>query len=564
METHGRKRIKGIIIAAAAAGLVVIVAAMFVIVRYTPTKEKMSGYKYFDIDKNTDKVLVMIDGESYPDTGINIDGRLYLPQEFIADNINVGFYYDKESDATLYSDTSYIYAFKKNQNDYSDDTGKIYTMDYSVIRDVDGECFIAWDYVAERTDCEYQYASEPDRLNVTLKSEAKQCVTAGKKAAVRYRGGIKSPVLEYVSKGDRLEYVDDIDEWIKVTTVSGYTGYVKKSEVSDTFEYVREQKAVEEHNFLLKNEKITLAWFQVSGTAGNSSIDNNMSTISGVNVIAPTWYSVTDESGNMSSYASADFVSKMHQRGIDVWALVSDFDTNVDFAQLYSSKAARTNMVNKLVGEAKSYGFDGINLDYENIKSAYAKDYLQFVRELSVVCERNGIVLSTDNYKPEAYNSCYNLKEQSDYVDYAIVMAYDEHYAGSEAGSVASLPFVKEAVEDMTALVPADKVVVGIPFFTRIWSVSQTSTTSSAVGMQAAIDELNKDGQTAIWNDDAGQYVCSYDKNGVIRKIWFEEDKSIEEKLKVVVDNNTAGIAVWKLGLEKASVWNVINQYIND
>lgn len=561
METHGRKRIKGIIIAVAAAGLVVIVAAMFVIVRYTPTKEKMSGYKYFDIDKNTDKVLVMIDGESYPDTGINIDGRLYLPQEFIADNINVGFYYDKESDATLYSDTSYIYAFKKNQNDYSDDTGKIYTMDYSVIRDVDGECFIAWDYVAERTDCEYQYASEPDRLNVTLKSEAKQCVTAGKKAAVRYRGGIKSPVLEYVSKGDRLEYVDDIDEWIKVTTVSGYTGYVKKSEVSDTFEYVREQKAVEEHNFLLKNEKITLAWFQVSGTAGNSSIDNNMSTISGVNVIAPTWYSVTDESGNMSSYASADFVSKMHQRGIDVWALVSDFDTNVDFAQLYSSKAARTNMVNKLVGEAKSYGFDGINLDYENIKSAYAKDYLQFVRELSVACERNGIVLSTDNYKPEAYNRCYNLKEQSKFVDYVIVMAYDEHYAGTDAGSVASLPFVKEAVEDTVQLVGKEHVIAGIPFYTRIWTTTDGNTTSRAVGMQAAIDQLNSDGQVALWNDDCGQYVASYTVGSSTRQIWFEEEKSIEAKMQVIQQENTAGVACWKLGLEKSTVWSVISQY---
>ena len=561
METHGRKRIKGIIIAAAAAGLVVIVAAMFVIVRYTPTKEKMSGYKYFDIEKNTDKVLVMIDGESYPDTGINIDGRLYLPQEFIADNINVGFYYDKESDATLYSDTSYIYAFKKNQNDYSDDTGKIYTMDYSVIRDVDGECFIAWDYVAERTDCEYQYASEPDRLNVTLKSEAKQCVTAGKKAAVRYRGGIKSPVLEYVSKGDRLEYVDDIDEWIKVTTVSGYTGYVKKSEVSDTFEYVREQKAVEEHNFLLKNEKITLAWFQVSGTAGNSSIDNNMSTISGVNVIAPTWYSVTDESGNMSSYASADFVSKMHQRGIDVWALVSDFDTNVDFAQLYSSKAARTNMVNKLVGEAKSYGFDGINLDYENIKSAYAKDYLQFVRELSVACERNGIVLSTDNYKPEAYNRCYNLKEQSKFVDYVIVMAYDEHYAGTDAGSVASLPFVKEAVEDTVQLVGKEHVIAGIPFYTRIWTTTDGNTTSRAVGMQAAIDQLNSDGQVALWNDDCGQYVASYTVGSSTRQIWFEEEKSIEAKMQVIQQENTAGVACWKLGLEKSTVWSVISQY---
>lgn len=561
METHGRKRIKGIIIAAAAAGLVVIVAAMFVIVRYTPTKEKMSGYKYFDIDKNTDKVLVMIDGESYPDTGINIDGRLYLPQEFIADNINVGFYYDKESDATLYSDTSYIYAFKKNQNDYSDDTGKIYTMDYSVIRDVDGECFIAWDYVAERTDCEYQYASEPDRLNVTLKSEAKQCVTAGKKAAVRYRGGIKSPVLEYVSKGDRLEYVDDIDEWINVTTVSGYTGYVKKSEVSDTFEYVREQKAVEEHNFLLKNEKITLAWFQVSGTAGNSSIDNNMSTISGVNVIAPTWYSVTDASGNMSSYASADFVSKMHQRGIDVWALVSDFDTNVDFAQLYSSKAARTNMVNKLVGEAKSYGFDGINLDYENIKSAYAKDYLQFVRELSVACERNGIVLSTDNYKPEAYNRCYNLKEQSKFVDYVIVMAYDEHYAGTDAGSVASLPFVKEAVEDTVQLVGKEHVIAGIPFYTRIWTTTDGNTTSRAVGMQAAIDQLNSDGQVALWNDDCGQYVASYTVGSSTRQIWFEEEKSIKAKMQVIQQENTAGVACWKLGLEKSTVWSVISQY---
>ena len=561
METHGRKRIKGIIIAAAAAGLVVIVAAMFVIVRYTPTKEKMSGYKYFDIDKNTDKVLVMIDGKSYPDTGINIDGRLYLPQEFIADNINVGFYYDKESDATLYSDTSYIYAFKKNQNDYSDDTGKIYTMDYSVIRDVDGECFIAWDYVAERTDCEYQYAPEPDRLNVTLKSEAKQCVTAGKKAAVRYRGGIKSPVLEYVSKGDRLEYVDDIDEWIKVTTVSGYTGYVKKSEVSDTFEYVREQKVVEEHNFLLKNEKITLAWFQVSGTAGNSSIDNNMSTISGVNVIAPTWYSVTDESGNMSSYASADFVSKMHQRGIDVWALVSDFDTNVDFAQLYSSKAARTNMVNKLVGEAKSYGFDGINLDYENIKSAYAKDYLQFVRELSVACERNGIVLSTDNYKPEAYNRCYNLKEQSKFVDYVIVMAYDEHYAGTEAGSVASLPFVKEAVEDTVQLVGKEHVIAGIPFYTRIWTTTDGNTTSRAVGMQAAVDQLNSDGQVALWNDDCGQYVASYTVENATRQIWFEEEKSIEAKMQVIQQENTAGVACWKLGLEKSTVWSIISQY---
>ena len=159
---------------------------------------------------------------------------------------------------------------------------------------------------------------------------------------------------------------------------------------------------------------------------------------------------VTDESGNMSSYASADFVSKMHQRGIDVWALVSDFryELQILHSFIQARRQELTWLTNSLV-KLRAMALMELILDYENIKSAYAKDYLQFVRELSVACERNGIVLSTDNYKPEAYNRCYNLKEQSKFVDYVIVMAYDEHYAGTDLqAQVASLPFVKEAVED--------------------------------------------------------------------------------------------------------------------
>ena len=534
---------------------------MFIIVRYTPAKEKMSGYTYYGIDRNTDKVFVIIDGELYPDTGIIYEGRYYLPQEFIADNINVGFYYDTESDAVLYSDSEYMYTYKKGENVYTDDTGKTYNTDYSVVVESEGKCYVNWEYVAEHTDCEYEYGNEPERINITLEREEKQYVTAQKKTAVRYRGGIKSPVLEYVQKGDRLVYEDDLDDWIKVTTATGYTGYIKKSEASDTFAYIREEKNYETHNYNMKDDKITLAWFQVSGVAGNSGIDNNIATASGVNVLAPTWYSVTDSSGNMSCYASAGLVNKMHQRGTDVWALVSDFDTNVDFAALYSSKKARTNMVNTLINDAEKYGFDGINLDCENIKSAYAKDYLQFVRELSIACERKGLVLSTDNYKPEAYNRCYNLKEQSRFVDYVIVMAYDEHYAGTDAGSVASLPFVKEAVEDTVQLVGKEHVIAGIPFYTRIWTTTDGNTTSRAVGMHAAVDQLNSDGQVALWNDDCGQYVASYTVGNATRQIWFEEEKSIEAKMQVIQENNVAGVAGWKLGLEKSSVWPVISKY---
>lgn len=553
----------GLIAVVAVVVLAALAAGTFLVKRYAPSKEWMDGYKYFEVDSNTDKTLVIIDNKSYSDIGVMRDDVLYLPVDFVSDYINVRFYYDKESNAVLYTDDSRTYIYEPDSTGYKDSDGNTYDSEYKIASEIDGTMYIAFQYVADYTNCTYAYGSKPSRLSVNMINGEVSRVTAKKDMYIRYRGGIKSDILEQINKGDSVYYVESYDDWIKVISATGYTGYVKSSDVSEVYTEVPDNTYESEYAGLSISQKVKLGWFQVAGTAGNDNY-TQLTGLSNINVIAPTWYSIASESGSMSNYSSASWVNAMHNRGLQVWPLVDDFNKSVDFKALYSSRTARKTMIDTLIKDARAYGYDGINLDLENVKSDYAKDFLQFVRELSVECHKNNIILSTDNYKPEAYNNCYNLKEQSDYVDYAIVMVYDEHYAGSEAGSVASLPFVKEAVEDMTALVPADKVVVGIPFFTRIWSVSQTSTTSSAVGMQAAIDELNKDGQTAIWNDDAGQYVCSYDKNGVTRKIWFEEDKSIEEKLKVVVDNNTAGIAVWKLGLEKASVWNVINQYIND
>lgn len=553
----------GLIAVVAVVVLAVLASGTFLVKRYAPSKEWMDGYKYFEVDSNTDKTFVIIDNKSYSDIGVMRDDVLYLPVDFVSDYINVRFYYDKESNAVLYTDDSRTYIYEPDSTGYKDSDGNTYDSEYKIACEIDGTMYIAFQYVADYTNCTYAYGSKPSRLSVNMINGEVSRVTAKKDMYIRYRGGVKSDILEQINKGDSVYYVESFDDWIKVISATGYTGYVKSSDVSEVYTEVPDNTYESEYAGLSISQKVKLGWFQVAGTAGNDNY-TQLTGLSNINVIAPTWYSITSENGSMSNYSSTSWVNAMHNRGLQVWPLVDDFNKSVDFKALYSSRTARKTMIDTLIKDARAYGYDGINLDLENVKSDYAKDFLQFVRELSVECHKNNIILSTDNYKPEAYNSRYNLKEQSDYVDYAIVMAYDEHYAGSEAGSVASLPFVKEAVEDMTALVPADKVVVGIPFFTRIWSVSQTSTTSSAVGMQAAIDELNKDGQTAIWNDDAGQYVCSYDKNGVIRKIWFEEDKSIEEKLKVVVDNNTAGIAVWKLGLEKASVWNVINQYIND
>lgn len=565
MKINSKQKLRTVIVGVIGVILLAAVSvSVFWAVRYSPSKKMMNGYEYFQVSQGTGKTLVLIDGEAFGDTGIYVDDLLYLPQEFVADYINARFYYDSESNGILYTDDKNIYTFLPDKEGYTDESGAAYHTEYAVVKQIEGVYYLAWEYVAEYTECEFVYGSEPSRVNITTLPYEVSCVTAERKTAVRYRGGIKSKVLENVEKGTRLIFRESYDDWIEVVTPSGYMGYVKASDVSQPFDYAAELKNVgkyAQNKFDEAGTKINLAWFQVGGTAGNESVDSMLQS-SNINVISPTWYSITDESGLASSYASASFVQKMHNRGIQVWPLINDFDTEINYARLYSSKAAREQLISTLIKDAEEYGYDGINLDFEHIKSEYAKDFLQFVRELSLECRRHDLILSSDNYKPAPYNAHYNLTEQSAFVDYIIIMAYDEHYAGSDAGSVASLPFVKEAVSDTLKLVERERVVIGIPFYTRIWTVKGSETTSRAVAMQTAINDMNADGQVALWNEDVGQYVCSYEKNGATKMIWFEEEKSIEEKMKVISESNTAGVAEWKLGLEKPTIWSVIGKYL--
>lgn len=550
----------GLIAVVAVVVLAALAAGTFLVKRYAPSKEWMDGYKYFEVDSNTDKTLVIIDNKSYSDIGVMRDDVLYLPVDFVADYINVRFYYDKESNAVLYTDDSRTYTYEPDSTGYKDSDGNTYDSEYKIACEIDGTMYIAFQYVADYTNCTYAYGSKPSRLSVNMINGEVSRVTAKKDMYIRYRGGIKSDILEQINKGDSVYYVESYDDWIKVISATGYTGYVKSSDVSEVYTEVPDNTYESQYAGLSISQKVKLGWFQVAGMAGNDNY-SQLTGLSNINVIAPTWYSITSENGSMSNYSSTSWVNAMHNRGLQVWPLVDDFNKSVDFKALYSSRTARKTMIDTLIKDARAYGYDGINLDLENVKSDYAKDFLQFVRELSVECHKNNIILSTDNYKPEAYNRCYNLKEQSKFVDYVIVMAYDEHYAGTDAGSVASLPFVKEAVEDTVQLVGKEHVIAGIPFYTRIWTTTDGNTTSRAVGMQAAIDQLNSDGQVALWNDDCGQYVASYTVGSSTRQIWFEEEKSIEAKMQVIQENNVAGVAGWKLGLEKSSVWPVISKY---
>ena len=246
----------------------------------------------------------------------------------------------------------------------------------------------------------------------------------------------------------------------------------------------------------------------------------------------------------------------------------------------YTSK--RESLINQVIAEAIQSGIDGINLDFELISTECGEHYIQFVRELSVKCRQNGLVLSVDNYVPQPYNEHRDLKEQGIVADYVMIMGYDEHTEGSyESGSVSSYGYVKEGIENALELVPNKKLVVGIPFYTRLWQETEKtaeqlaqeqgteaalypkSVTSTAMGMDEASQILEQAGVQAQWDNTTKQNYAQWETEEGIYKIWLEDEASLEEKMKLIKSENLAGVAEWSLGMEKSGIWDLILQYVN-
>jgi spore germination protein YaaH len=243
---------------------------------------------------------------------------------------------------------------------------------------------------------------------------------------------------------------------------------------------------------------------------------------------------------------------------------------NADSTEVLTHTSSRQNLVNQIVSKAIQFDLDGINLDFESLdRSAVGDAYIEFVRELSIKCSNNGIVLSVDNYVPTEYTSFYNRAEQANFADYVIIMGYDEHYAGSDAGSVASLSWVSQGITDTLKEVPSDQVILGMPFYTRVWSqeASEDSDSSGEVssqiyGMRAASDLLNAHGATKTWQDSSGQNYAEFKDGSTLYQVWLEDSASMEARLKKMQENQLAGASFWKLGFETSDIWDTIIKYM--
>ncbi len=550
--------------------------------KYSYSKERVDLEEYFSISSK-DEVAIILGDELAEESARLMDGAYYFDLATVHKYLNDRFYEDKNEGLLLYTlptDTvrveigSCVYLTKDGESDMGFPIAR-----YAEAMDGSGEAlYVAADYVKLFTGYSYETFTAPNRMQVYTKEYGRggnEAVIA-KDTAVRYQGGVKSPILTDIKKGDGVVVLEKMEKWSKVKTQDAFIGYVENKQLEDGTQDgtgIEPQPQEPEGNAFINPEfvniskpyKINLAWHAVAGTAGNDTLGPVLENTKGINVISPTWFALTNNEGDFSSFASKDYVERAHGMGLEVWGLIDNFSNpDVDTYEVLSYTSKRAYLIEALVNTALEYGLDGVNIDFEGLSQDTGEHFIQFIRELSIPCREKGIVLSVDNYVPMGYTDHYNRKEQGIFADYVIIMGYDEHYNGSpEAGSVASIGFVEDGIRKTVEEVPAQKVINAVPFYTRIWKTEGASLTSEAVGMDLAEQFVSNHSIEMRWDEEACQNYGETQEGGVFYQVWLEDEHSIEAKLNIMQKYNIAGVAAWKLGFEKAAIWDVIQNYLN-
>lgn len=571
--------------------LIVVIGLILVIGKkienYIPSEEVQDLKEYFGIEAPDD--VAVIRDQKFSDIKAKcLDGTIYLDFDTVYDQFNSRFYWDENEKLLRYTTAENLVTVYAGKKDYY--IGNDVTKEsYEIVKTEGDTVYVALDFVKKYTDLGYELYTDPYRIVLTTKWQG-LCgrTTVARDTALRVKGGIKSPILTELEKGTEVIVLESMDEWCKVSTVDGIIGYVKNKTLSGEGEQADfSEDQLPPHSYAgetfthhLLDEPVKLLWHQTMNADANARIATVLANSKDVNVISPTWFYLNDNEGNLADAASKDYVNYCHEQGVKVWGLVSNLENpEVDSTYVLTHTSVRENLVNQIIAKALNYNLDGVNVDFEALSGAVGDGYIQFIRELSLKCDDNGLVLSVDNYVPSAYTQFYNRAEQANYADYIIVMAYDEHYSGSDEGSVASIGFVEKGAKDTLAQgVPEEQLVLGMPFYTRIWSETPKEDAGDSAeaaaedyvdyelscetaSMAEARKRIDANGAQITWLDDCGQNYAQYENAGVTYKIWLEDAQSLDLKLKVMKELNLAGAAFWKAGMETADVWDTIASY---
>ena len=570
MEKKKHNVIQRLIPVFVAVALIIVIGAgalgSILLKKYSYSDEKKDLQEYYGLTQ-PDEVAIVLQNEHIETKAKLSRGVVYLEFEDVQDLLNERFYHDASEGLLLYTTPTEIVTAVVGQTGYKVGEESVDTSYVTSFYEGDG-LYVALDYVRNYTNFSYEAYLEPNRIQLTTRWEETTTAEVKKNTQIRYQGGVKSPILREVSKSEKVTVLEKMENWTKVKTKDAFIGYIpnKMLQNEKTFLPQVEPSYIEpEYTSLTRDYKINLGWHLVAGVVGNDTLNSVVMKNSGLNVISPTWFSLKSVDGEIRSYASQNYVDKAHKMGLEVWALIDNFDKEVSTYETLSRTTSRTNLVRNLMNEVLKYGIDGINLDFEDVSFDAGEHYVQFIRELSIQCRKEGIVFSVDNYVPRESTAHYNRREQGIVADYVIIMGYDEHWGGGGvAGSVASIGFVEDGIVQTLEEVPAHKIINAVPFYTRVWKTNGDKVTSEALDMETAQNFVSRNKIEMKWLDKEGQNYGEIQKGNTLYQIWMEDKDSIETKLAVMRKYNVGGVAAWQLGFETPDIWDKIAVFLDN
>ena len=535
-------------------------------VKYSYSSEMADVNEYYGVKAEDDYPVVLQDQLSEYHAK-KIGDHYYLDLAMAKTQINDRFYYGEEDGKLCYCLPDTRITAEEGSDIWTDSSGAENKEEYKIcVKDGD-TLYVAMDFLKKYSNFSYEPFTGPNHVRIYTEWGEQQVAQVTKDTNLRVTGGVKSAVITEVPSGSRVIILDKMETWCKVETEQAMIGYIENRKMTEAetvlMTPVKDYKEPEYKRTSL-GTKVNMVWHNIAGAAGNVTLGGRIDRTKSVNVVSPTWLAVLNESGSVEVRATQDYVDAVHDRGMQVWAVLDNF-TGPDGVQqkFLASDDSRTAVIEKAMDTVTSMGIEGINVDFEGITEQYGESYIEFIRELSIECRREGIVLSVDNYVPYNFNNHYRIDEQGLFADYVVIMGYDEHYAGSqEPGSVASIDYVTYGIEEALRSVPANKLINGIPFYTRIWKTTAQGVSSEAYGMDQIQTFIANHGMTVDWNASACQNYAEVSEDDATYQIWVEDAESIDKKLEVMHSHNIAGVAEWCLGMESSDVWDVISQYM--
>lgn len=539
------------------------IIVFFLILRFYLNDNSVGFFEFYNINQEEKNIIV---GEEITDyIALEDKADIYFSFEFVKEYIDPYIFYDEEEKTITITTEAKVIKMKSDELNYYVNN-EAFSLDLPFF--IKEEPYIPVSVIEKL----YGIRQEKNDINnfiIVDLNEDYYTATVTKNSSLffdlddeklKIKGGIKKDTLVYV-------YPNSSDNnFYKIRTDIGIIGYISKDNLTEPkLNKVEKEEKKEE---IKLNEKINIAFEQVSNYSANNSFGENIPE--GVNVLCPTWFSFKNTEGDIKNIADKSYVDFAHKNGIQVWALITDNFTNSISHGAISSSSAREKVIKQILAYCSLYELDGINIDFEAVPKADGDYYVQFLRELSPFLKQQGVVLSVDMFVPKPWTYHYNRKEVAKVADYIIVMGYDEHYAtGGVSGSVASLDWSRLGItETLAQAVPKEKLVLGVPFYTRLWKEEpnengDVTVTAKTYGMSKAKEVMEENGAELNWLEDMGQYYGEFEKDGSVYKMWLEDERSIRERIKLVKEYGIAGCAAWKRGLEADGVWKAINEELN-